>query len=92
MISISTTIQVSEETQKRLFRLINSLEQQWGRRISYNEAILFLLRDRERKIDKGALLQRLEKYRGILPPGAGDTAMHELRELEHEREKHLAGN
>ena len=41
IIEMATTIQISEDTKKKLFHIINHLEKEWGRRITYDEAKKF---------------------------------------------------
>lgn len=89
MIIITTTIQISEEVQQKLFQLINKIEKKLGRRVSYNEAIQFLLDSQEPKLEKLQFIKNLEQYRGTLKPGEGKKHLKELRQLEHERDKRI---
>ncbi len=84
---MTTTIQISEAVQKRLFELINKMEKQLGRRVSYNAAIQFLLDSEKPIIDKAEFLKDIDQFFGILKPGEGKKYLKELRTLEYEREK-----
>jgi len=87
MTFMTTTIQISEEVRKKLFQLMNRMEKELGRRVSYNEAIQSLLGEEDRKPDKKQFLKNLEPYFGILKPGEGIQYLKELRQLEYERDK-----
>ena len=63
---ITTTIQISVEIQKKLFQFINKMEKKLGRRITYNEAIQYLLESQEPKFNRKKFLQNIEKYFGML--------------------------
>ncbi|MHA1491882.1 MAG: hypothetical protein ACTSRI_19790 [Promethearchaeota archaeon] len=84
---MSTTIQISKEVKQRLFRFINQIEKKLSKRISYNEAIKYLLDAQEKKMDKKDLIKHLEKFRGILNLGEGKKYLKELREIERERDR-----
>ena len=86
MIKIATTIQISENTKKRLFQVMNRLEKEWGRRVTYDEAIVFLLKEENVNFNRKKFLKNLEKYQGILKPEEGKNLLKELREKNHERE------
>ena len=83
----TTTIQITEEVQQRLFQVINKIESELGRRVSYNEAIQYLLDKQDAKINKEQLSKNLEPFFGILKPGEGKKYLNELRRLEYERDK-----
>lgn len=89
---MTTTIQISEETKKKLFLIMNTLEKKWGRRITYDEAIKYLLQEKKNKLDKDQFLKNIKKFQGILNPGEGKKLLKELREESYEREKKLTGN
>lgn len=89
MKKITTTIQISADVQQKLFQLINKIEKELGRRITYNEAIQYLLDGQKAKLDKKEFIRNLEKFRGTLKPGEGKTFLKEMRELENERDKQL---
>src|SRR5439155_476184 len=50
-IALTTTIQLSEETQGKLFQLVARLQSELGRRVSYDEAIAFLIMETQGKQD-----------------------------------------
>ncbi|MHA1232694.1 MAG: hypothetical protein ACTSRH_12080 [Promethearchaeota archaeon] len=82
-----TTIQISEETKKRLFFIINKLERKCGKRITYDEAIKYLLEENEEKFDKDEFIENMKKFKGVLKPEEGKKLLKELREKEIEREQ-----
>ena len=92
LISMTTTIQVSEETQKKLFQIINALEDLKGKRVTYNEAIEYLLQEHERKFDKEQFLNTMKKFQGIFKQGEATKLLNESRQLDREREKRIFGS
>ncbi len=82
-----TTIQISEETKKKLFMIMNQLEKEWGRRVTYDEAIKFLLKEEKIEFNREEFLKNLKKYQGILKPNEGKDLLKELREKDYEREQ-----
>jgi len=87
IIEMATTIQISEDTKKKLFHIINHLEKEWGRRITYDEAIKFLLKDENIKFNRNEFLRNIKKFQGIFKPGEGKNLLKESREKDYEREK-----
>ena len=83
----STTIQISEKTKKKLFELINKLERERGHRVTYDEALAFLIKEKESKVDKNDFLNNIKKFQGVLKPGEGISLLKELRRNQLEREK-----
>lgn len=83
----TTTIQISEKTKKKLFQLINELEKKWKRRITYDEAIKFLIKEKGVKVGKKEFLNNIKKFQGILEVGEGTAILKELRRDELEREE-----
>lgn len=86
---MATTIQISEDTKKKLFTLINQLERKWKKRITYDEAIKYLLENRKIVVDKGNFIKNIEKFEGILEEGEGKELLKQLRKEERERENRL---
>ena len=84
---MATTIQISEETKKKLFMVMNQLEKEWGRRVTYDEAIKFLFNEEKIKFNREKFLKNLKKYQGILKPNEGKDFLKELREKDYEREQ-----
>lgn len=84
---MATTIQISEETKKKLFMVMNQLEKEWGRRVTYDEAIKFLLKEEKIEFNREKFLKNLKKYQGILKPNEGKDLLKELRERDYEREQ-----
>jgi len=83
----TTTIQISEKTKKKLFQLINELEKKWKRRITYDEAIKFLIKEKGVKVGKKEFLNNIKKFQGILEVGEGTAILKGLRRDELEREE-----
>ncbi|GAG86868.1 unnamed protein product, partial [marine sediment metagenome] len=66
-----TTIQISEEIRKKLFQVINQLEKVRKRRVTYNEAIKFLLKEKRDDVspEQTQALEDLENTIGkSIPP------------------------
>jgi len=82
----STTIQISKKIKNKLFELINRLEKKWGRRITYDEAIEFLLEEKVTKVNKEEFLNNIKKFQGILK-GEGRSLLKESRRVDLEREE-----
>ena len=82
----STTIQISKKIKNKLFELINRLEKKWGRRITYDEAIEFLLEEKVTKVNKEEFLNNIKKFQGILK-GEGRSLLTESRRVDLEREE-----
>ncbi len=79
-----TTIQVDEDTQKRLFAKVAELEARLGRRVSYDEAISLLLD--ESGETREARIQFTKLY-GVLKNDKRVWA--QLRRLRHEEKSRL---
>lgn len=84
---MATTIQISEETKSKLFRIINLLEKEIGRRVTYDDAIKFLLKKEKKEFRRDKFLENIKKYQGILKPNEGKELLKELRERDLEREQ-----
>ncbi len=79
-----TTIQIDEETQRRLFQIITKIQAETGRRVSYDEALNILMR-RDEKMKRARL--EFSKFRGILH---GDkNVWRELRNLRKSEDEAL---
>ncbi len=85
----STTIQISKKIKNKLFELINELEKNCGRRVTYDEAIEYLIEEKVNKVNKEEFLESIRKYQGILKEGEGISLLEELRSIEFEREENL---
>jgi hypothetical protein len=86
---MKTTIQISKDTKKKLFTFINQLERELKKRITYDEAIQFLLEHRKIIVDKKSFIENIEQFEGILDEGEGKRLLKQLREKERERENRL---
>jgi len=87
-IALTTTIQLSEETQGKLFQLVARLQSELGRRVSYDEAIAFLIMETQGKQEAR---EHFEKLFGSL---RGEKRVWEdlrqLRRSEKQRHERLA--
>ena len=86
---MTTTIQITEDVKSKLFDLINRLEKKWGRRVTYNEALRYLLDVNNPIRDKITLLEHIDRFAGFLLPGEGKSALSQMRWIESERDKRL---
>lgn len=86
---MATTIQISKKTKKKLFMVINRLEKQLGRRVTYDEAINFLVKEERVDLNKLDFIKHIKKYQGILKPGEGKRLLRELRKIDYERERKI---
>jgi hypothetical protein len=86
---MATTIQISDEVQKRLFLFINQKEKELGRRITYNDAITLLLEGQPARIEKRDLINHVEQYQGIMNIADAKKARREERKLARERDGDL---
>ncbi|KKL22887.1 hypothetical protein LCGC14_2430900 [marine sediment metagenome] len=66
---------------------MNLLEKKWGRRVTYDETIKFLLQEEIEEIDKNKFLINIKKYQGTLKSSETRKLLRELREEDYEREK-----
>ncbi len=87
---MTTTIQISEKTKKNLFNIMNRLEKKWSRRVTYDEAIMFLLHEEKIEFSKQDFLKNIKKYQGILRLGEGKTLLKELRMIDYERDRKIS--
>ncbi|MBN2153150.1 MAG: hypothetical protein JW839_16980 [Candidatus Lokiarchaeota archaeon] len=87
---MATTIQISDEVQKRLFTFMNQKERELGHRLTYNDAIELLLENQIEHIGKDEFIKHVEKYQGIIDYNGAKKARNEERQLEREREREQA--
>ena len=81
-----TTIQVDEETKKKLLEIAGQLQSKLKRNITFNDAIEYLLKE-----NKPKPLEELIQLFGILKSTPKDTreVFHSLREQEEQRLERL---
>ena len=84
---MATTIQISEKVKKKLFQIINRLEQKLGRRITYNEAIEELIDNSFRKLSKEEFISHIEKFMGLFDIKEATKILKEERALDLDRER-----
>ncbi len=78
--SMVSSIQISEETKKRLLVIMAEVQKQEKRKITYEEAINYLI-DRENKSFQNRELFA-KKYRGLLNSFQAKQDLQEARQLE----------
>ncbi len=85
---MTTTIQLSEETQGKLFQLVARLQSELGKRVSYDEAIALLI---EQTQGTQEARDHFEKLFGALrgEKGAWED-LRQLRRTENQRHERLA--
>ena len=81
---MATTIQISEETQNRLFQLVAQLQTKLGRRVSYDEAITILIEE-----SHGTTMAREQFGRLYGSLRGSKTAWTELRRLKETEKQRL---
>lgn len=86
---MATSIQISDEVHKRLFKYMNQKERELGHRLTYNDAIELLLENQILRVEKDEFIKHVEKYQGIINYNDAKKARNEERQLEHEREHAL---
>ncbi len=82
---MSTTIQVSRRTKRELVKFVSELQLKLGRRVSFDEAILTLLRERKRSYPAR---RELRSFKGILSREEGEVRRL-LEDLRREEERRL---
>ncbi len=86
---MTTTIQLSEETQTKLFQVVSQLQSELGKRASYDEAIALLIArtqgTREAREHFGKLFGALRGEKGAW------KELRQLRKKENARHETLAG-
>jgi hypothetical protein len=80
-----TTIQVNEETQRELFKVVTEMQAKLGRKVSYDEAIMMLI-SQIRGVDDAR-----KKFRDMFGMLAGEKSVwKDLKKLRVEEDKRLA--
>ena len=77
---MTTTIAVSDEVKERLLRVASQLQIRFGRRVDFDEAIRYLLSERERVKDPRLLEEACRPV-----PDAEEVAREAVDELYRER-------
>jgi len=84
---MTTTIQIDDETKKKLFRIKLRLEEQKGEAITYNDLIEYLIESQQSNLIRKSNLQEFRSLKGILPKSAKKTYLDERRKDLNEEEK-----
>jgi len=86
---MTTTIQIDDETKKKLFNLKLRLEEQKGSAITYNELIEYLIESQPLNLVRKTNLNAFRSLRGFLPKSAKSFYTEEKKK-ELEREEKFA--
>ncbi len=84
---MTTTIQIDDETKKKLFRIKLKLEEQKEESITYNDLIEYLIESQPSNMIRKSNLQEFRSLKGILPKSAKKTYLDEKRKDLKEEEK-----
>ena len=84
---MTTTIQIDDETKKKLFRIKLRLEEQKEEAITYNDLIEYLIESQPSNLVRKSNLQEFRRLKGILPKSAKKTYLDEKRKDLNEEEK-----
>ena len=84
---MTTTIQIDDETKKKLFRIKLRLEEQKEEAITYNDLIEYLIESQPSNLIRKSNLQEFRSLKGILPKSAKKTYLDEKRKDLNEEEK-----
>ena len=84
---MTTTIQIDDETKKKLFRIKLRLEEQKGEAITYNDLIEYLIESQPSNQIRKSNLQEFRKLKGILPKSTMKTYLEEKRKDLNNEEK-----
>ena len=76
---MTTTIQIDDETKKKLFRIKIRLEEQKGEAITYNDIIEYLIESLPTSLKRKQYLEEFRNLKGILPKSAKKTYIDERR-------------
>jgi hypothetical protein len=84
---MTTTIQIDDETKKKLFRIKLRLEEQKEEAITYNDLIEYLIESQPSNLIRKTNLQEFRSLKGILPKSAKKTYLDEKRKDLNQEEK-----
>lgn len=84
---MTTTIQIDDETKKKLFRIKLKLEEQKGEAITYNDLIEYLIENQPSDLVRKLNLQKFRSLKGILPKSAMKTYLDEKKKDLNKEEK-----
>lgn len=85
---MTTTIQINNETKRKLFNLKLKLEKEKGNAVTYNELINYLLENQNNYLTNRVNMKEFREFEGILPESAVEEYWREKkRDLEREESK-----
>lgn len=86
---MTTTIQIDDETKKKLFKIKLRIEEQKGSGISYNELIEYLIESQPLNVIRKTSLEEFRNLKGILPKSSKKIYLEE-KKRDLVREENLA--
>ncbi|MFW9875443.1 MAG: hypothetical protein ACFFG0_20240 [Candidatus Thorarchaeota archaeon] len=86
---MTTTIQIDDETKKKLFKIKLRLEEQKGSAMTYNEIIEYLIENQPLNTIRKTSLQEFQSLKGILSESAKEIYLEEKRK-DLKREESIA--
>ena len=85
---MTTTIQVTNETKRKLFDLKLKLEKEKGSAVTYNELINYLLENQKNYLTDRVNMKEFRQFEGILPESAVEKYWKEKkRDFERKERK-----
>ncbi len=85
---MTTTIQITNETKRKLFDLKLKLEKEKGSAVTYNELINYLLENRKNYLTDRVNMKEFRQFEEILPESAVEKYWREKkRDFEREERK-----
>ncbi len=89
LLKMTTTIQIDEETKKKLFQIKLKLEEKKGSAVSYNEILKFLLNNQKINLIRKKNMKEFRRFEGILPESALEEYLRD-KKMELEREEKMS--
>lgn len=88
MMDMTTTIQIDDDTKKKLFQIKLELEKERGSSVSYNELINYLLNNQKINLIEKVNMKEFRQFEGIIEESALDEFLRERKkQLEKEEGK-----
>jgi flavorubredoxin len=88
MIDMTTTIQIDDETKKKLFQIKLELEKERGSSVSYNELLNYLINNQKINLIDKVNMKEFRRFEGIIEESAlGEFLKERKKQLKNEEEK-----
>jgi hypothetical protein len=87
MIEMTTTIQIDDETKKRLFQIKLELEKEKGSSISYNDLINYLLNNQKINLIERVNMKEFRQFEGIIEESALEEFLRDKKKQRNIEEK-----